>query len=435
MSGTGSTPPAPGPWTPTSRRCAASSGRIWCAPCTGSATPWSSPRSPRTIPSRPVRRGRVAPSHERAAPRRRPAPRNIVPSGSFPGARPARCAPAGPLPLLQGQARGAVVSVVTVAALLTWISIRAGLQPLLAIPLVVLAALMFTQLLARGMTSPLREMTGAAQAMARGDYTQRIRASSHDEVGQLAAAFSTMASELEQTDQMRRDLVANVSHELRTPVAGLRAQLENIVDGVTEPDPTALSVALAETERLSLLVEHLLDLSRLDAGVVELDLEQIALTPFLHEVVDAAALSTEGRDARWIVDVEPPDLSVTADAARIHQVIHNLLENAARHSPAGGRIQVTAARTADQTGVSIQVHDEGPGIAREERTRVFERFQRGGSADTSGGTGLGLAIARWAAGLHGGTVEVLDDPRSEAARDDRSSLIRVTLPDQPPQGS
>src|SRR5699024_12610400 len=131
----------------------------------------------------------------------------------------------------------------------------------------------------------------------------------------------------------------------------------------------------------------------------------------------------------------PPDLSVTADAARIHQVIHNLLENAARHSPAGGRIQVTAARTADQTGVSIQVHDEGPGIAREERTRVFERFQRGGSADTSGGTGLGLAIARWAAGLHGGTVEVLDDPRSEAARDDGSSLIRVTLPDQPPQGS
>lgn len=324
-----------------------------------------------------------------------------------------------------------VVAVVTVAALLTWISIRAGLQPLLAIPLVVLAALMFTQLLARGMTSPLREMTGAAQAMARGDYTQRIRTSSHDEVGQLAAAFSTMASELEQTDRMRRDLVANVSHELRTPVAGLRAQLENIVDGVTEPDPAALSVALTETERLSLLVEHLLDLSRLDAGVVDLDLEQIALTPFLHEVVDAAALSNGGRDARWIVDVDPPDLSATADAARIHQVIHNLLENAARHSPAGGRVHVTAARSADAAGVSIQVHDEGPGIAREDRYRVFERFQRGGSADGSGGTGLGLAIARWAAGLHGGTVEVLDDPRTETTGDGRSSLIRVTLPDPP----
>src|SRR5699024_7438325 len=96
----------------------------------------------------------------------------------------------------------------------------------------------------------------------------------------------------EQTDQMRRDLVANVSHELRTPVAGLRAQLENIVDGVTEPDPTALSVALAETERLSLLVEHLLDLSRLDAGVAALDLEQIAPPPCRPRAATLAGSST-----------------------------------------------------------------------------------------------------------------------------------------------
>ncbi|MGY5764921.1 sensor histidine kinase [Brachybacterium sp. DNPG3] len=320
-----------------------------------------------------------------------------------------------------------VASVVTVAALLAWVGNSAGLQPLLAIPLVVLIALVFTQILARGMTSPLREMTAAAQAMARGDYTQRIHSSSRDEVGQLSEAFSTMASELEQTDRMRRDLVANVSHELRTPVAGLRAQLENLVDGVTRPDPAALSVALAETERLSLLVDHLLDLSRLDAGVIYLDLETIELTPFLHEVVDAAALAAGDRDVRWSVAVDPPDLRTTADAARLHQVIHNLLDNAARHSPRGGRIHVLAS-TDEQGGVRIDVHDEGPGIAREDRSRVFERFQRGGLADSSGGTGLGLAIARWAVGLHGGTIEVLDDPRRELAREGRSSLIRVTLP-------
>lgn len=325
-----------------------------------------------------------------------------------------------------------VAASVTVAALLTQVSIRAGIEPLLALPLVVIVALVFTQVLARGMTSPLREMTGAAQAMARGDYSRDVRTTSRDEVGQLASAFSTMASELEQTDRMRRDLVANVSHELRTPVTGLRAQLENLVDGVTEPDPAALEVALNETERLSQLVDHLLDLSRLDAGVVELDLEQVELTPFLHEVVDAAALASGGRDVRWIIDVEPADLVVPADAARLHQVIHNLLENAARHSPAGGRIHVSAARTAHEDGVHIDVHDEGPGIAREDRSRVFERFQRGGYADSSGGTGLGLAIARWAVGLHGGTIEVLDDPRSEHARDGRSSLIRVELPDSPP---
>ena len=325
-----------------------------------------------------------------------------------------------------------VGAVVLVAALLTQVSIRAGIEPLLAIPLVVIAALVFTQLLARGMTSPLREITAAARAMARGDYTQRIRSSSRDEIGQLAEAFSTMASELEQTDRMRRDLVANVSHELRTPVAGLRAQLENLVDGVTEPDPAALEVALTETERLSLLVNHLLDLSRLDAGVVELDLEDIELTPFLHEVVDAATLASGGRDVRWIVDVEPADLMVTADAARIHQVIHNLLENAARHSPAGGRIHISAACLEDGHGVRIDVHDEGPGIALEDRSRVFERFQRGGYADSSGGTGLGLAIARWAVGLHGGTIEVLDDPRTEVDGDGRSSLIRVVLPQARP---
>lgn len=321
-----------------------------------------------------------------------------------------------------------VAASVTVAALLTQLSIRAGIEPLLALPLVVIAALVFTQILARGMTSPLREMTGAARAMARGDYGRPIRTSSRDEVGQLAAAFSTMAAELEQTDRMRRDLVANVSHELRTPVAGLRAQLENLVDGVTEPDPAALEVALTETERLSQLVDHLLDLSRLDAGVVELDVEQVELTPFLHEVSDAAALATGGRDVRWIIDVDPPDLSVPADAARLHQVIYNLLENAARHSPAGGRIHIAAAVLPERGGVRIDVHDEGPGIAREDRARVFERFQRGGYADTSGGTGLGLAIARWAVGLHGGTIEVLDDPRSHHPQEGRSSLIRVVLP-------
>lgn len=323
-----------------------------------------------------------------------------------------------------------VVAVTSLAALLTWLSQLADLQPLLAIPLVVAIALVITQLLARGMTSPLREMTRAARAMARGDYTQRIHATSHDEVGQLAEAFSAMAAELEQTDRMRRDLVANVSHELRTPVAGLRAQLENLVDGVTQPDPAALSVALSETERLSRLVDHLLDLSRIDAGATSLEREIIELTPFLHEVADAAALAPHGREVRWLIDVEPPELSVAADPARLHQVIANLLDNAMRHSPPGGLIRLTAAEHEGPgpAAVCIDVLDDGPGIAREDRARVFERFQRGGRSDASGGTGLGLAIARWAVSLHGGTIAVLDDPRTDRAARGRSSLIRVLLP-------
>ncbi|PWH05372.1 two-component sensor histidine kinase [Brachybacterium endophyticum] len=328
---------------------------------------------------------------------------------------------------------GVLVAVsVCVAVVLTWLSLAADMHPLLTLPLVVIAALVVTQILARGMTSPLRQMTSAARAMARGDYSQRIETSSRDEVGELADAFTRMATELQTTDTVRRDLVANVSHELRTPVAGLRAQLENIVDGVTEPDPAALEVALTETERLSDLVDDLLDLSRIDAGVIDIDLEEFALTPFLHEAVDAADMGARarGRDLRWAIEVEPADLTATADAPRIRQVIANLLDNASRHSPPDGRVRVRAERTTRDDGVLIQVRDEGPGIARADRERVFERFQHGGGSDGSGGTGLGLAIARWAVELHGGTIEVIDDPRPRTDPD-RSSVIRLTLPDMP----
>lgn len=349
-------------------------------------------------------------------------------TGEFPAIR-----PLGGLPSFKVKLGVLVAASVTVAAALAWLGIRAGLHPLLTIPVIVLIALVVTQILARGMTSPLREMTRAARAMARGDYSQRITATSQDEVGQLARAFTIMARDLEQTDRMRRDLVANVSHELRTPVAALRGQLENLVDGVTEADPASLQVALSETERLSRLVDHLLDLSRLDAGVIRLDSEQIALTPFLHEVADAAALAARARarDVRWMIDVSPPDLSVEADPERLHQVIANLLDNASRHSPAGGRILLTADRSPDRAHVRLEVRDEGPGIALEDRGRVFERFERGGRPDGTGGTGLGLAIARWAVALHGGTIEVRDDDGPSGPRD-RSSVIRVTLPARDP---
>lgn len=360
----------------------------------------------------------------------RPAPGETA-TGEFPAIR-----PLGGLPSFKVKLGVLVAVSVTVAAGLAWLGVRAGLHPVLTIPVIVLIALVVTQILARGMTSPLREMTRAARAMARGDYSQRITATSRDEVGQLARAFTVMARDLEETDRMRRDLVANVSHELRTPVAALRGQLENLVDGVTEADPASLQVALSETERLSRLVDHLLDLSRLDAGVIRLDRERIELTPFLHEVVDAAALAAQAhdRDVRWTIDVTPPDLCVHADPGRIHQVIANLLDNASRHSPEGGRIRLTADRSPDRSEVRLEVCDEGPGIALEDRGRVFERFERGGRPDGSGGTGLGLAIARWAVTLHGGTIEVRDDERPTGSAD-RSSVIRVTLPagdDGPP---
>lgn len=328
-----------------------------------------------------------------------------------------------------------ILAVVTATAVLTWLSAHAQVAPWVSLPIVIAAALVLTQLLARGMTSPLRRMTRAARAMAAGDYSQRIHLSPprHDEVGQLAEAFSRMAATIERNDQRSRDLVANVSHELRTPVAGLRGQLENMADGVTPATPQALQEALADTERLSRLVEHLLDLSRLEADVTQLHREEFAAASFLERVSRGAAVAAQARhrDVHWRIDVRPEDLRMRADPARLQQVVANLLDNASRHSPAGGTVTVSA-RPRPGGGVRVEVSDEGPGIPLKDRERVFERFQRGQDATPgTGGTGLGLAIARWAVEQHGGSLTVVMDPdRSSpgALGDGSSSRLRIDLP-------
>ncbi|WKU02158.1 HAMP domain-containing sensor histidine kinase [Micromonospora soli] len=287
-------------------------------------------------------------------------------------------------------------------------------------------ALLTAQVLAHGMTSPLREMTAAAGAMARGDYTRRVRATSRDEVGELAHAFNKMAADLAAADQRRRELIANVSHELRTPISALQGVLENLVDGVATPEPAALRAALAQTERLGHLVADLLDLSRMDAGVVPLRRVRIDVADFLDEAVEQATATAAGtgRDVHFRLRALPAPLTVHADPWRLHQVFANLLDNAARHSPPGGTVLVTAEERVGQ--LHVEVSDEGAGIPAAERSRVFERFTRGERA-AGGGTGLGLAIARWVVELHGGTIRVADPPA--AAPGARPGCrIEVTLP-------
>jgi signal transduction histidine kinase len=286
-------------------------------------------------------------------------------------------------------------------------------------------ALVVTQLLAHGMTSPLREMTTAARAMARGDYSRRVRATSRDEVGELARAFNQMATELDDADRQRRELIANVSHELRTPISALQALLENAVDGVAPADPATLRAALAQTERLGRLVAELLDLSRLDAGVVPLDRERVELASFLAAAVREAEVTAAGagRQVRFAVSIPDDTVTVYADPGRLHQVLANLLDNAARHSPVGGTVTVSARGDGDHAVVDVT--DQGPGIPVAERARVFDRFSRGVRAG-GGGTGLGLAIARWVVQLHGGAIAVVDtDP---AQPDHPGCRIEVVLP-------
>lgn len=291
-----------------------------------------------------------------------------------------------------------VAGAITLASFTFWIG--ASWQFRYALLAALVTALVVTQFLAHGMTSPLRQMTAAARAMARGDYSIRVRATSRDEIGQLATAFNQMAADLGAADEYRRGLIANVSHELRTPITALHAVLENVIDGVAEPDSDTMRMALAQTERLGELVTNLLDLSRVEGGAIPLRHERFDVDAFLSDAVAHVA-------GREIVEVRvsPPALTAVADPARLRQVVVNLVQNAIRHSPPGGRVSVLACAAAP-SGIRLDVCDEGPGIPAAERERVFQRFTRGATSD--GGTGLGLAIARWAVELHGGAISVAD---------------------------
>ncbi|MFJ7906234.1 sensor histidine kinase [Kitasatospora sp. NPDC096204] len=343
--------------------------------------------------------------------------------------------PLDPVRSIKGKLALLVIVSVFLATGMVVVAIRSETQIRIIVVFSMIASLLFMQFLAHGLTAPLREMTAAARAMASGDYSRRVEAGSRDEIGELAAAFNAMASDLQAADRHRRELVANVSHELRTPIAALRAVLENVVDGVVQPNPATLEAALEQTERLGRLVTHLLDLSKIDDGVVDLDARPFEVREFLDGVlrgvtVDGAtaggAFSRRG-DVRLALEVSPTGLTGVADPERLHQVVANLVDNACKHSPPGGTVTVRARPEGEPGGLLLEVEDEGPGIPPADRTRVFERFGRSGTATAAGpgadgGTGLGLAIARWAVDLHGGRIAVAESPRG--------CRIEVRLPGQ-----
>jgi signal transduction histidine kinase len=318
-----------------------------------------------------------------------------------------------------------VVASVIVTAMLTWYGIAIlGWWPRYTLPVAVLVALVITQVLAHGMTAPLRQMIAAAREMAAGRKFTGVQTTSQDEVGELARAFTAMARDIETAHEQRRELLANVGHELRTPVAALRAQLENLVDGIRPADAEALGEVLDQVQRMGVLVDDLLDLARVEAGAALLDRYEVPLRPLVEDVVAQVDKVRTGRILA--VDV-PSGLTADIDPARLRQVLVNLVDNAARHTPAGGRVDVTGVRTGDL--LVLEVTDDGPGIPPAERDTVFERFQRGGGPvgtppnglRADGGTGLGLAIARWAVSLHGGTIAVVPSPG-------RGARIRVEIP-------
>jgi len=283
-------------------------------------------------------------------------------------------------------------------------------QFMLAGAIAAVIALVLARWLARGMTQPLRDMAEASRRMQTGDYSTRVHTSTRDEVGQLATAFNRMSRDLEHLEASRRDLVANVSHELKTPITAIRAHLENLLDGVEQPDPEILQVMLAQSERLGRLVEQLLDLSRLESGEVPLRREQVALPPLVAQVMSEIEVASADRDVDVLSELADDLPTIEADPERVHQVIFNLVDNAVRFTPEGGEVRIEAHR--HNGSIEVSVADTGVGIPAEALPRLFERFYRvdPARAREDGGTGIGLAIARSVVEAHGGTIRAESDP-------------------------
>ena len=310
--------------------------------------------------------------------------------------------PLDPIPTVKIKVGVVIFAAVSVTVFVFWVGTKLNVWPSVSGIVAMLCALIMVRFLARGLTTPLREIAQATDAMATGDYTRRVSITSHDEIGALASAFNRMADQLDETDRFRRDLVANVSHELRTPITALQAKLENLVDGIEPPDVDTFRVMLAQVERLGRLVQQLLDLSRLESGTIPLDRQPTnAGSLMLHAVREA---ELQGAPVHITSEATPPDLLVDVDPERVAQVLANLIANAITVSPADGNIAVEAR--ADGDTVIITVEDDGPGIPPAEVDRIFERFYRADASRSRqhGGAGLGLAISRWIVDLHGGDI-------------------------------
>jgi signal transduction histidine kinase len=273
-----------------------------------------------------------------------------------------------------------------------------------------IVALVIAGALAWGLVRPLRRLTAAAEGIARGDLSQRVPVASHDEVGELAATFNFMATELERAESLRRNMTADVAHELRTPLSVVRGKLEGILDGVYPATPEHIEPVLEATELLTYLVDDLRLLAQAEAGQLVLDKQGINIGDLLRDVQVNFDPQAFDRGVTLALDLPPELPQVSADWHRVAQVLGNLLTNALRPTLQGGHVTLSAA--ASEGTVKVTVADTGAGISPQDLPYVFDRFWRGEKSRSraGGGTGLGLAIAKQLVELHGGAIGVDSTP-------------------------
>ena len=282
-------------------------------------------------------------------------------------------------------------------------------------------ALIITFFLSRRILAPVKALTSAAKRLGRGDFSQRVHVKDRGELGELANTFNSMASDLERTEQLRQNMVADVAHELRTPLSNIKGYLEAMCEGVIESDTDTIRSLNEEATLLSRLVDDLQELSLAEAGELKLIYLREDIGKLIQQTV--AGVQTEATAKELSVSIDLPDKLplVNIDSHRISQVLRNLLENAVAHTARGDTITVTARQ--QENYLEVAVTDTGEGIPAENLPNIFERFYRvdKSRARVSGGSGLGLTIAKRLVEAHGGKIEV----QSEV---DKGSRFSFTLP-------
>ena len=295
------------------------------------------------------------------------------------------------------------------------------------------ASIIAAVLLAQWLTSPVRRLTHASRALADGRLDVRVPVKSFGspELAELAGSFNDMAERLQESidiiraDRDRsREFVADVSHELRTPIAALRTFNELLRDGAVEDPATRdefLEQCRRQIERLDWLAANLLEMSKLDSGLVSLDLRPEDLRAVVENAVQQAQPVADRKGIDLVMQLPEQAVRQPHDPPRIGQVLTNLIGNALKFTPAGGRVDVELHQTND--GAALVVSDTGAGISADEMPHVFERFWRGARAPElrASGSGLGLSIVKSIVDMHGGTINILSAP-------DMGTRVTVDLP-------
>ena len=292
-----------------------------------------------------------------------------------------------------------------------------GRTALLAAGMTVLSGVAVFLFVRRRM-KPLKQLETAAATIAEGDFSVQVDEKQGDpELRELSGAFNTMTRKLQGVEAGRREFVANVSHELRSPITSIRGFAEGMADGVIpeEEQPKYLRLVANESKRLSGLIEDLLALSRLERDDAKPEMTVFDVNEMLRRAVIRRMNDLEARKIDVSCEFEEDSCPVRADSDRIEQVVINLLDNAIKFTPEGGKITL---ETETKDGIAeVTVRDNGCGIAPEDREKVFDRFFTADRAHTAGqGTGLGLSICKRIMEMHGQSIRLLDTDQGAAFR-------------------